>query len=108
MSTKETAIIVLALLIITPLFSYFFFRVPAKPSENTFNNEFSLVLKDYGWKDIPLYAYRRQIIVAYAWASWCPYCAAEMQALATLKKTYGEKIQILAINRAEPVSVAKG
>jgi len=107
MRNNPALIIVLGLLVVTPLFSYFFFRVPEKPSDSTFNNEFSLVLKDYDNKDIPLYTYRRQIVVAYAWASWCPYCAAEMQALAGLKKTYGDKIQILAINRAEPIAVAK-
>lgn len=107
MRNYQAVFIVGGLLVATSLFSYFFFRVPSKSSDSTFNNEFSLVLKNYGGKDVPLYSYRRQIIVAYAWASWCPYCAGEMQALATLKKTYGDKIQILAINRAEPVATAK-
>jgi thiol-disulfide isomerase/thioredoxin len=82
--------------------------VPQKEAGDlTFNNEFSLVLKDYSGNDVHLYEFRRQVLVAYAWASWCTYCGDEMQHLAQLKKTYGDKIQILAINRAEPLATAK-
>jgi len=96
-----------ALIAVVLLFSHFFLKVTPKPADTSFNNEFSLVLKDYAGNDVHLYQYRRQLIVAYAWASWCTYCADEMQHLASLKKTYGDKVQILAINRAEPLAAAK-
>src|SRR5437588_233601 len=89
------------------LVSRLFFKVPEKAGDKTFAPEFGLVLKDYSGKDVHLYEFRRQILVAYAWASWCTYCGEEMQHLAELKKTYGDKIQILAINRAEPLATAK-
>lgn len=106
---RNTYLVVAAVVLLAAvfLFSRFFFVVPPKASDTTFNNEFSLVLKDYSNKDVPLYQFRRQIIVAYAWASWCTYCGEELQHLTELKKTYGDKIQILAINRAEPLVTAK-
>jgi thiol-disulfide isomerase/thioredoxin len=107
-NTYIAAAIVIALMIGTFVFSRYFFVVPPKVlDDKTFNNEFGLMLKDYSGKDVPLYQFRRQIVIAYAWASWCTYCGEEMQHLAELKKTYGDKIQILAINRAEPLSDAK-
>ena len=96
-----------ALLVAVSVFSFVFFRVPQKPADQNFGKQFSLVLEDYSAEKIHLYEYRRQVVIAYAWASWCTYCGAELQELVRLKKTYGDKIQILAINRAEPPAVAK-
>jgi len=78
----------------------------AKPPEK-FTKEFQLVLEDYSGKQVHLGDYRRKILIAYAWASWCPYCGAEIENLAKMKQTYGNDIQIIAINRAEPRSTAK-
>lgn len=72
-----------------------------------FTKEYGLTLTTYDGKAVRLADFRTQTIVAYAWASWCPYCGAEIENLAKLKKTYGDKIQIIAVNRAEPVLVAK-
>jgi thiol-disulfide isomerase/thioredoxin len=91
----------------TFLFAEYFFKVPSQASDETFNNEFGLVLQDYSQEDVRLYSFRRKILVAYAWASWCTYCAEELKNLAELKRTYGDKIEILAINRAEPYVTAK-
>lgn len=107
MTNRQAYSIVIGLALAVFFFSYFFFRVPDKPTNENFANEFSLVHQDYSGKDVHLYEFRRQIIVAYAWASWCTYCGAELQELVKLKKTYGDKIQILAINRAEPLLTAK-
>lgn len=107
-STYIIAAVAIALLLGTFLFSKFFFVIPPKTqNDQTFSNEFNLVLKDYSGNDVHLYSFRRQLIVAYSWASWCTYCADEMNNLAKLKQTYGDKIQILAINRAEPLPDAK-
>jgi thiol-disulfide isomerase/thioredoxin len=106
-TTYIAGIVALVLIGVAFLFSHFFFRVSPKTKDQSFAPQFSLVLKDYSGKDVNLYSFRRQIIVAYAWASWCTYCADEMTHLAELKKTYGDKIQILAINRAEPLQAAK-
>lgn len=107
MTTKEGTIAAVALLVIVPLFSFLFFKVPQVPAEQNFGKQFSLVLQDYSDKDIHLYTYRRQVVIAYAWASWCTYCGNELKELVKLKKTYGDKIQILAVNRAEPAATAR-
>ena len=108
MKTIYIALAAVLLVVATLLFSHFFLKVPPKATDETsFNNEFSLVLKDYPGNDVHLYSFRRQVLVAYTWASWCTYCADELRHLAELKKTYGDKIQILAINRAEPLQSAK-
>jgi peroxiredoxin len=105
--TTVYTLIAAALVIVTFGFSFFFFQVPQKPTDQNFGKQFSLVLQDYSDKDIHLYEYRRQVVVAYAWASWCSYCGAELQELVKFKKIYGDKIQILAVNRAEPAATAK-
>ncbi len=85
----------------------FAFRVPTVAQAKTFDTEYTLVLSDYSGNKVHLYDYRRQVLIAYAWASWCPYCGNEIQDLAALKKTYGDSIQIVAINRGEPLAVAR-
>jgi thiol-disulfide isomerase/thioredoxin len=81
--------------------------VHTKVKDATFGKEYGLTLFDYSGKAVHLFDYRRKVLIAYAWASWCPYCGAELQNLAELKKTYGESIAIVAINRSEPLAVAK-
>ena len=83
------------------------FHVPNIAQAKTFNTEYTLVLSDYNGKPVHLYDYRRQVLIAYAWASWCPYCGSEIEGLAQLKKTYGDNVQIVAINRAEPLATAR-
>ena len=84
------------------------FRTPtAAHTASTFTTEYTLVLSDYNGKAVHLYDYRRQVLIAYAWASWCPYCGAEIEGLAQLKATYGDNVQIVAIDRGEPLAVAR-
>lgn len=85
---------------------YFMFSSPKDPSE-TFRDEFELVLQRYDGSEVSLSEFRRGALIAYAWASWCVYCKEEFQNLAKLKEKYGDKIQVLAVNRAEPLPIAK-
>ena len=100
--------IVLIVGAIGALFYYQFLSPQGRAeSENSFAKEYGLVLQNYDGKDVRLSAYRGKIMVAYVWASWCPYCAKELENLGTLKAMYGDRIEVVAINRAEPRSVAK-
>ncbi len=83
------------------------FRVPSAERATTFNSEYTLVLSDYAGNQVHLYDYRRKILIAYAWASWCPYCGTEIQGLSKFKQTYGDSIQVVAVNRGESLQVAK-
>ncbi len=97
----------IVLLAVAFWFSQTFFKVPEKSADKTFTNEYGLVLHDYNGNEVHLYSFRRDVLVAYAWASWCAYCGDEMKRLAALKEKYNGKITIVAINRAEPKADAK-
>lgn len=93
------------LLLASSLYYYFWYEPPA--DSDTFREEYSLILKDYEGNDVSLTDYRREILIVYAWASWCPYCGAELEYLSKLKERYGDGLSIVAVNRAEPLIDAK-
>jgi thiol-disulfide isomerase/thioredoxin len=108
-NTKAFVIISVAALVVAAAFSYLFFgSAGPKSDDETFAEEFGLVLKDYNGNDVRLSEFRRKVLIVYAWASWCPYCGEELKNLAQLKRAYGDEVQILAVNRAEPLPDAKG
>ncbi|MBP9669341.1 MAG: TlpA family protein disulfide reductase, partial [Candidatus Pacebacteria bacterium] len=78
------------------------------PLAESFDTGYNLTLLDYAGNEVELSDYRRQILVVYAWASWCPYCGAELEYLAQLKGVYGDDVAVLAVNRSEPLGEAKG
>ncbi|HUO50802.1 MAG TPA: TlpA disulfide reductase family protein [Candidatus Paceibacterota bacterium] len=78
---------------------------PLKQQE-TFSKAFTLTLEDMNGNPVRLLGYENKIVIAYAWASWCPYCAKELQDLSKIKTDYGDKVQIVAINRAEDKATA--
>lgn len=86
--------------------AYYFYTRPT-PGAETFREEFNLSLRSYDGKEVPLSDFRRSIIVAHTWASWCPYCGAELQSLSELKKEFGDDITVLAVNRAESLEEAR-
>ena len=87
--------------------SRYLLKVQGPKDQTNFEKEFGMVFTDYDGHAVHLYDFRRKVIVAYAWASWCTYCAQELQNLGTLKQKYGNDIQVLAVNRAEPRPIAK-
>ncbi len=64
--------------------------------------EFALPLQTYDGDTVFLSTLRHPVLIVFAWASWCPYCADEMRSLKELKATYGDAIRIVGINRGEP------
>ncbi len=100
-------VVAIALLILLAylIYSNLLYTPPA--DESTFREEYALVLKDYAGNDVKLSDYRREILIVYAWASWCPYCGKELEYLAELKGRYGDGLSIVAVNRAEPLVDAK-
>lgn len=104
---RTLLIISITVLFVAIVFSLAVFRVHEKEKDANFAKEYGLQLTDYSGKSVHLFDYRRKVLIAYAWASWCTYCGGELQNLAKLKKTHGDNIEIVAINRGEPVAVAK-
>lgn len=42
-----------------------------------------------------------------SWAAWCPFCVKELADLATVQKEFGERVVIIAIDRAETRKVVR-
>lgn len=68
-----------------------------------------LIVKSFDGQDIRLSSFQSTstIVLMNAWASWCPYCKDEFADFAKLQKELGERVRIVAINRAEPDETAK-
>ena len=99
--------ILAGLILVALVFSKFLFHVRGPANQTNFEKEFGMVLQDYDGHDIHLYDFRRKMLVAYTWATWCTYCGKELENLGTLKQKYGDGVQIIAVNRAEPRATAK-
>lgn len=65
-------------------------------------------LQDYSGKTVKLSDFAGKPLVLNAWAAWCPFCREELLAFATAQKEFGDKVVIIAIDRAESLRVAKG
>lgn len=64
-------------------------------------------LQDYNGKTVSLADFPGKPLVINSWASWCPFCRQELPDFVTVQKELGDKIIFIAIDRAEPLSVAK-
>jgi thiol-disulfide isomerase/thioredoxin len=64
-------------------------------------------LTDYAGNTVQLSDFRRKVVIAHSWASWCTYCADELKNLGKINEIYGDDIVILAINRAESLADAQ-
>ncbi len=78
-----------------------------KPGAAPFVPAPEVKLEDYRGQAVSLRSYRLKPLIVYSWASWSPYSAEEFLALMELKRMYGAKITIVAVNRAEPLAEAK-
>ncbi|MBI1888566.1 MAG: TlpA family protein disulfide reductase [Candidatus Spechtbacteria bacterium] len=65
-------------------------------------------LQDYSGKTVSLTDFAGKPVVINSWAAWCPFCKQELPDFATVQKEFGDKIAIIAIDRAESLGVAKG
>ncbi len=56
---------------------------------------------NYDGKEIQLSEYLGKPIIINFWATWCPYCVAEMGLFNDMYEKYGEEIQFLMINSTD-------
>lgn len=88
---------------------FFFWKgYPEKSGQEATNKQllsqgaiFGLVLSDENGNPRSLADYKEKNIIIHAWATWSPYCTRELKELARVKNEYGEKIEIIAVNRGE-------
>lgn len=64
-------------------------------------------LQDYNGNTVRLSDFANKPLIINSWAAWCPFCKKELVDFASVKKEFGDKIQIIAIDRAESLSRAK-
>jgi cytochrome c biogenesis protein CcmG/thiol:disulfide interchange protein DsbE len=105
--TRKERISAAAVIVVVLLFGFLYWRYHPRWGTVSFFPQYNLTLKDYAGNDVRLSSFKREPIVVFAWASWCVYCSDELKNLATLKKKYGDKIHIVAPNRAESLPDAK-
>src|SRR3989344_1836067 len=65
-------------------------------------------LQDYNGKIVDLEDFSGKPLVINSWAAWCPFCRQELPDFATAQKEFGDKVVIIAIDRQESLTVAKG
>lgn len=64
-------------------------------------------LEDYNGNTVSLADFQGKPIIVNSWAVWCPFCVKELEDFAKLQQEFGDKIVIIAIDRAEPLSKVK-
>lgn len=65
-------------------------------------------LKDYNDREVHLSGFRgKKAVMLNFWAGWCPFCLAEMPAMAVIQEEFQDKVQVIAINRGEKKENAK-
>lgn len=67
----------------------------------------TFALADYDGNIIDTKDFKGKIQVLNAWASWCPFCVDELPDFGELQEAFPEDVVVVAVNRAEPTSIAK-
>lgn len=67
----------------------------------------SFALQDYDGKTVRLEDFAGKPLVINSWAAWCPFCRKELVDFAAAQKEFGNKVVIIAIDRAETKDTAK-
>lgn len=77
------------------------------PSESTVKEIPDLTFKDYEGNQVSLAQFKGKPLVINTWAAWCPFCVQELKDFAKVQEEFGDKVVIVAIDRAEPLKTAK-
>ena len=64
-------------------------------------------LKDYNGNYNSLSDFKGKALVINSWAAWCPFCVDELPDFAIAQEEFKDKVIIIAIDRAESLSIAK-
>lgn len=66
-----------------------------------------LALKTFAGDTKSVSDFRGKPVLINFWATWCPYCKSELSDFVTLKREYGDRVEIMAVNRGESREVAE-
>lgn len=67
----------------------------------------NFALQDYDGKTVRLADFVGKPLVINSWAAWCPFCRKELVDFAAVQKEFGDKVIIIAVDRAETLDIAK-
>lgn len=99
---KET---IITILIVSLLVVGIYLIETTGQSNNTDASDFDRVadieLTDYDGNSIRLDEFRGKPLVINSWATWCPFCLAELPDFGRLQTEYRDQIKVIAINRRE-------
>ncbi len=79
--------------------------LPTSSEEQRRAPEFTL--NDYEGREVKLSDFRGKIVLVNSWAAWCPFCKEELKDFAAVEKEFGERVAIVAVDRAESLAEAK-
>ena len=66
-----------------------------------------LSFEDYDGNTVSLRGFKGTPIVVNSWAVWCPFCLEELPAFAEVVNEFEGDVVVIAVDRAEPLSLAK-
>ncbi|MBI2889061.1 MAG: TlpA family protein disulfide reductase [Candidatus Liptonbacteria bacterium] len=67
----------------------------------------ALRFADYEGSFVSLADFSGKALVVNSWAVWCPFCKKELEDFARLQETFGERVAVVAVDRAEPLAKSK-
>ena len=106
-SERTTLLVIAAVIVVAALFTWY--RVASQTSDDQLNiggdtGQGPAVYLDLNDRPIALSQFDGTVRVINSWASWCPFCTAELPDLESLATEYADQnVNVLAINRAEPL-----
>ncbi len=100
---------IIVLVIVAVVFGILIFRVWNKSISTEIKLRLApeFALRDYEGREVKLSDFRGKPLLVNVWASWCPFCRDELRDFAAIQKEFGDKIVIIAIDRAESLEVVK-
>ncbi|PIQ77658.1 hypothetical protein COV82_03185 [Candidatus Peregrinibacteria bacterium CG11_big_fil_rev_8_21_14_0_20_46_8] len=65
-------------------------------------------LQTYDGREVSLSDFRgEKPVMLNFWAGWCPFCLAEMPAMALIQEEFGDEVAVIAVNRGQKLETAK-
>jgi thiol-disulfide isomerase/thioredoxin len=77
------------------------------PVETVTSEVPDLTFTDYEGREVRLSDLRGKALLVNAWAAWCPFCKEELKDFAAIRTEFGDRVVIVAVDRAEPPDTAK-
>lgn len=77
-------------------------------SDEQFDKAPAFTLEDYQGNEVSLSDFDGKVRIVNSWAVWCPFCVDELPDFARLQQEFGDKIVVIAVDRAESLAKAKG